>query len=147
MSYGDRVSAYRFADEASWPHIVDPESGREIAVAPFATDQQAIARMNADRAGQLREIRLFPGWGSEWALWEDEYGPRSPNELGLSETLSAKLKLWSDTWREAADYSLNQALSSGEQLPPEWFDEGENLLHDLAVELWSLANVFPVFRY
>ncbi|MCS4277069.1 hypothetical protein M2390_002263 [Mycetocola sp. BIGb0189] len=138
--------AYRFADQESWPCETDPDSGLEIVVPPFATMQQARRRRNLEDAGQLREIRLSPGWGSEWPLWESIDGPRSPRELGLSDTLAARLKPWTDFWRTVADLSLNQDSSSGPQLPPQWFEAGEILVHAIAVELWPVANVFPQFR-
>lgn len=138
--------AYRFPDEQSWPHLTDPSTDERLRVPPFSTLQAASARAALERNGELREIRLTAGWGSEWPLWEGILGPRSPEDVGIDAELASRLRTWNETWLESAERALETDVDVADLLPDDWFSDGEALTREVAIEVWATCDVLPYFR-
>ncbi|MHA3684298.1 hypothetical protein ACXR2W_08585 [Leucobacter sp. HY1908] len=125
--------------------MIDPNSGDYISVPPFCTLEQALTRATLERARELREIRLTAAWGNEWPLWEATNGPRSPQDLELSDGLAEKLKTWTEAWYSVAERAIQQDIDVSEMLPREWFTDGDLLTRELAIELWPIGDIIPSY--
>ncbi|WP_067245695.1 hypothetical protein [Microbacterium resistens] len=83
-----------------------------------------------------RVIRLFPGWGREWPLWESfsEQYALDAEDLPLSRELAAALKEWNAAW---------QARDETAPVPDGWIEHGRHLHARLQKELETVAEVRP----
>lgn len=98
--------------------------------------------------GQLRIVRLWPGYGNDWPLWEAGIGPIEPCDLGLCEEVARDLKAWGMEWKHASDAQINdgECVHEGQLLDSSWFAKGEVLCRVLAGEIWNQAVLIPSFR-
>lgn len=87
----------------------------------------------------LRVVRMFPGWGSEIALWEsftDMY-VLEPGDLPLGEKLEQELVDWNLEWES---YGLEA------DRPKSWVEKGWILHSKVQAALEEVAEVRPEFE-
>ena len=139
-----RYRRVRLPGEASWPRIVDPLEGVEVAVPPFATRADALARAALARAGAVHLVRFFPDWGHPWPLWDTRCGyTAEPDDYGLGEELSRWMRTWYGDWARCfSDVEVWRGAPSYAT----WADEGDRIAADLAVEIWRIGDVTAQHR-
>ncbi|QIM16025.1 hypothetical protein G7067_05710 [Leucobacter insecticola] len=123
-------------------------TGDRISVPPFATTKQACERAEMIRSARLRKLRVFPDHGRDWPLWDDsEQYTVCPSDYGLSAQLTDRLRLWMDEWIALANAALrSDDQYEGAKVSSSWFDLGDEITREIAIEVWNTADVYPEFR-
>lgn len=90
--------------------------------------------------GGLRRIRMWNEWGHPWPLWED--GPVSPDDLGIDEPLSARLRAWHARWEQLQDPVIGWVEPTAQD---EWEAQGDDLFNELQHETRGGATIVPCY--
>lgn len=106
------------------------------------SDRADIARLR--ESSVRRRIKLLPDFGREWPLWEDDHEhdvlniQTSPDDYGLSDDLTRRLRDWFDFW--AAHYDPD-ALWDASSNHAEWHEDGRQIARSLRDEVRGFADV------
>jgi hypothetical protein len=90
-----------------------------------------------------RVIRLFPDYGHDWPLWEDDHPDHynaEPADFGLSTELTRELRAWYDEW----EHGFDPVADPPRWKPGEgqgWSERGAKLADRLRDEVHDFADV------
>ena len=91
-----------------------------------------------------RVIRLFPDYGHRWPLWENSTPGHpskytmEPDDFGLSETLTDRLRASYDAWHAETLYENDWRSRAKERA---WKAEGASIAQQLRSEVKAFADV------
>ena len=91
-----------------------------------------------------RVIGLFPDYGHRWPLWENSTRERptkytmEPADLGLSQSLTERLRTWYDVWDAENLYENGWNTPENER---SWIAEGASIAEQLREEVKAFAEV------
>lgn len=123
-------------DDATGPTSEEPPD-----VPRSSTSDEVRRRAAHSQDGKLRRIRFWNEWGHPWPLWEE--GPLGPDDLNLTESLSARLALWHQLWEQVQDPKFTWTHPG---IGDQWEQAGELLFDELQLEVWDQAIVIPCHR-
>jgi hypothetical protein len=91
-----------------------------------------------------RLIRVYPDYGHEWPLWEDETATHdfgttmAPSDYGLSSKLTDRIRAWYDFWDEHQDWDRDWD-SPEDQIY--WMNEGTDIAASIRAQVREFADV------
>ncbi|MCK2200996.1 hypothetical protein [Corynebacterium callunae] len=87
-----------------------------------------------------RTIRFFADWGANTPLWENgtENYLMSPEDYGLSESLSKRVYDWADHWKTHCHWERGWDSPSSKE---ESKIKGDAIVRDLRAEVATFADV------
>lgn len=84
-----------------------------------------------------RIIRLSPDYGTRWPVW-DAHDDDTETTLLITKTLRARIYAWNAEWEHEYDYLRGW---SSREVRDSWFSEGDQIAHQLELELAGAAEV------
>lgn len=99
-------------------------------------------KSNHSDANKLRNLRLFPEYGTKWPIWDAE-DDDTAHTLDLTEAVRVDMLRWVEEWEQGYNYLRGWTSPKRRDA---WFLEGDDIAQRLRNELSGIATIEARYR-